>query len=119
MKILSVSNMSGTYKEMSDMEFKELSKESIPLVLTVAGENMRGSAMLNAIMESLSREYVNRVDFYYMIPEWTNVKVYFGLLDTASVFLMCRGEIIDYQTGLTPKHKLRMKIEDFLNKISR
>lgn len=108
------------YKEISDESFEQqVIEKCIPAIIALASGRMRGGAMMNAMMEGLASEYSDRVAFFYINPEKSNLPARYGLHDTAAIFFFAKGVLQDYQIGLTSKNKVREKVEAFIHNLSR
>lgn len=103
------------YNQLTDEEFEQLIiGQGIAAVVTITTHQMRGAAMMHAIMEGLAKEYQEQMNFFYLAPDSNKVIEKHGLYDTAAIFFFCNGEVKDHQIGLVAKNKLRAKIDQFI-----
>ncbi len=103
------------YNQLSDEEFEQLIiGQGIGAIVTIATHNMRGAAMMHAIMEGLAKEYLEQMSFFYLAQDSNKTIEKYGLHDISAILFFCNAEIKDHQIGLIAKNKLRTKIDQFI-----
>lgn len=107
------------HEEISETEFRKIIlQQGHPAVVTFSSDWMGGAAMLDLIMEDLRSEYKEKVQFFWVNMDKSQLATEFGITNTATICFFCKGEVIDQQIGLVSKDKLRKKVETFIQNIA-
>ncbi|MFK7808216.1 MAG: thioredoxin family protein [Saprospiraceae bacterium] len=88
-------------------------KEKQPSVL-VFGANWSGnSEMMDSLMERVSKEFEEDINFYKVdIEEQEDISAFLGVFNVPTTIMIKDGEVKEFIKGFLPAGKMRRKIEE-------
>ena len=104
-------------KAIGEKEFKSHVVESMTLSLVQFKTQWNGACQIvSMIYDDLATAYKGTANFFTVdVEEEIHLGKEYGVVETPTILFFKNGKVIDYATGLTPKHVLISKIENALS----
>lgn len=96
-----------------DVFEKEIIIGRKPSVIVFGAEWSGNSAMMDSMMERLSKEFTTGVHFYKVdLEKQPEISTFFGVHSVPTMVMLKDGEVVEFIEGFVPARKVREKIKE-------